>query len=423
MSLLNWGGGLSAAGSAVAGFAEKAGVAEQKAALERQQLTLADQLATTRETALESQRQQGQKDLVPIQGAEARQTAVATATAQGDETRKTDQYKTTLPMSAVEKATTDAAAKHAEASMLDAKKPTPAGFGQGWLVPSKDDPSGYKVISISGANDLGPPDPTSDNLGKQTGLSEMAIHAATGDLSGRASIPYLNELGNWAAKNNKNIDTIKSQAKAVNEVLKSSSERNALGVIQEREIQGSIETIAPILEDMNAGKINKANVIKILYGQNVNDPTAMKAVDQITRLREELAGYNAIANAKITNGHPNPEVNEIKAANDVIANGINSGSIKAFGQSIAASAEKNREILLKTREDANEQLFSLFGGKYHRQDAATPPPPATPAADASSKLPPGVPSGSQFSPSRKQWRSADGKLYDEYGAPVDAGAK
>jgi hypothetical protein len=355
MSLLNWGAGLSAAGSAISSFAGNAGLAQQKSDLEKQQAVLADQLATTRETTL-----------AHVQGAEARDTATTTAEAQGGQVRTTAQFENTLPPTEFQKGTLANDTTRAQASMLEAKKPSPAGFGQGWLVPSKDDPSGYKVISITSANDLGPPDPTSDNLSKQIGLSEMGIHAATGDLNGRASIPYLNELNAWAVKNNKNIDTIKAQAKAINETLKATSERNQLGVIQEREIQGSIETITPILEDMNAGKINKANVLKIWAGGQVNDPAAMKAVDQLTRLKEELAGYNAIANAKITNGHPNPEVNETKAANEVITNGLNSGGLRAFGESIASSAQKNREILLKTQDDANAQLFNLFGGTYHK---------------------------------------------------------
>lgn len=49
MSLLNFGGGLSAMGSAVATYAGNAGMAQMKADLEKQQMQLADQLATTRE--------------------------------------------------------------------------------------------------------------------------------------------------------------------------------------------------------------------------------------------------------------------------------------------------------------------------------------------------------------------------------------
>lgn len=49
MSLINIGAGLSAMGSAVADYAGTAGLAAQKAELEKQTLTLADQLTTTRE--------------------------------------------------------------------------------------------------------------------------------------------------------------------------------------------------------------------------------------------------------------------------------------------------------------------------------------------------------------------------------------
>lgn len=60
ISLLN---GLSQMGSGIAAFAGTAGLEQQRADLARQSAILADQLATTRETALEGQRQQFQTGL------------------------------------------------------------------------------------------------------------------------------------------------------------------------------------------------------------------------------------------------------------------------------------------------------------------------------------------------------------------------
>lgn len=425
MSLLNWGGGLSAMGSSVAAFAHDAGAAQQKADLERQQTVLADQLATTRETNLETQRQQGQKDLVPIQAEATKGVQIATQQEAGAQQRQTQEAATKLDLSPVQEAEIKIKQQEANARTTEANRPQSAGFGPGWIVPDKNSPDGYKVISVTGTGGgaSSQPDPSSNNLSTQINLSKNAINALTGELTGRAAVPYMNEAEAWARKNNVNIDTLSASAKAIKETLKATSERNQLGVIQERELMGSIETLRPILDDMNAGKINKANVLKIWGGGQVNDPAAMKAVDQLTRLREELAGYNAIANAKITNGHPNPERNELDAADKVITFGLNNGSLKAFGESIASSAQKNREILQKSEEDANDKLFSLFGGKFHRTipvDADKSPPAAgdtkpPPEVKTPPKLPPGVPSGSRPNQDGTRFLDNNGKVYDATG--------
>lgn len=63
------GAGLAEMGKSVAASAGDAAMNIQKAGLEEDKARLADQLATTRETTLETQRQQGQKDLIPLQTA------------------------------------------------------------------------------------------------------------------------------------------------------------------------------------------------------------------------------------------------------------------------------------------------------------------------------------------------------------------
>lgn len=109
MSLLNWGGGLSAMGGAISEVAGSAGLAVQKADLEKQQAVLADQLATTRETALthvrgEEDRTTGAANAV-AQGDQSVRVGAANATAQGEQQRATDTHKNTLPITASEKAT------------------------------------------------------------------------------------------------------------------------------------------------------------------------------------------------------------------------------------------------------------------------------------------------------------------------------
>jgi hypothetical protein len=54
--------------------------------------------------------------------------------------------------------------------------------------------------------------------------------------------------------------------------------------------------------------------------------------------------------------------------------------------------------------------------------AAAPTPAPTPAAPAPAAATPrrplSVPPGSEYSPSRNQWRDGDGKIYDAYGKPL-----
>jgi hypothetical protein len=87
-SLMN---GLSAAGQSIAQFAGQAGLETQKADLARQQMMLADQLATTRETGLETLRQAGAMQLQigqqAFQGAQTdKEIAARAALQQGQQT-------------------------------------------------------------------------------------------------------------------------------------------------------------------------------------------------------------------------------------------------------------------------------------------------------------------------------------------------
>lgn len=78
----------------------------------------------------------------------------------------------------------------------------------------------------------------------------------------------------------------------------------------------------------------------------------------------------------------------------------------------------NPETQEKTTE-IDETKAADFLARQGRDDLAkgykTPKAPVAPPA------PKGVPAGSQYSPSRQQWRDSSGKLYDANGAPVGGG--
>lgn len=370
VSLLN---GFSEMGKSIAGFAGSAAVEQQKADLEQQQTILANQL-----------REGSEIKLAGVQGDENRKTATTTAQEQGKAAIATATAENTLPMTAAQKDASDiqrgTLAETTRHNTFEEKKPVSLGLYGGAATFDTASQS-WKPLTLAG-DDLGPPDPKSPNLAKQVGLPENAIHAVLGDglISPRNAIPYLNLANDWAAKNGYNLENIKAQGKGVSNALSAAETRNQLGTNQEREIAGSVKILTPLLEQMNAGTINKGNVIKLWGGGQVNDPTAEQVVTQLATLKSELAAFNAIANTNIVDGHPKPEKSDFDDAHVVISNGINGESLKAFGDTISASAQKNRDIIQQARNDANTRMFELFHGKYLGEGGpasdATPPPAA-----------------------------------------------
>jgi hypothetical protein len=118
---------------------------------------------------------------------------------------------------------------------------------------------------------------------------------------------------------------------------------------------------------MGQGRLSFVNGIAMWGGKQTNSDAAIQAADQLARLRDEVAGYNAVAGGHLSqNGTPEPTPKNYQDAEKTIADGINGGGLQALQKSIAMSAVKNRNVLEDSIHSANEQLFSLFGAKYHR---------------------------------------------------------
>jgi hypothetical protein len=426
MSLLNFGGGLAAMGQSVAAFAGNAAMAQQKSDLEKQQAVLADQLATTRETTL-----------AHVQGGEARQTAVETAGAQGAQVRETADHENKLPMTAAQQATTDNATatlkETTRAHIAEENKPISGGYTGSFLVKDPAAPGGYRQVSATATSTPITIDKESNNLSAQTGLSNAAINVMTGQTKGQRfsaqqSAAVQKEITDWGVKNGINTATMLPQAAAHSKIIEFNLTRNNQANILENEMSGTIDSAADIVDQIGAGRVKMVDVLAVWGGKQVNDPNALKAADQLGRLRNELAGYNAVAGGNLMeNGTPRPTPEDFHNADATISNGISSGGLKALQQSVAQSAAKNRNVLDKAIDDASAAYYALFGATYHPTAPAKPPasqePPAAgagavPVPAKTPALPSGVPSGSQFSASRQQWRSPDGKIYDADGNEV-----
>lgn len=82
----------------------------------------------------------------------------------------------------------------------------------------------------------------------------------------------------------------------------------------------------------------------------------------------------------------------------------------------------NPDTQEKTTEDSiDPQKAADFLKRQNRDDLAKGY--AVAVAPVAPPIPKGIPAGSQYSPSRKQWRDPQGKLYDASGAPLAGGDK
>lgn len=252
--------------------------------------------------------------------------------------------------------------------MAALNKPVPMG------VNGMFDPRTGKVF---GGTDLSPTppsalDPSSNNLSAQTGLPDMAIKFMTGQTKGmrlgQAMTQKLNDVvTQWGIKNGINTSTLQPQVSGAFDVIENNIKRNNQGKILENEITGSVQNLGPLADAIHSGRVSMANIAAVWAGKQVNDPTTLQYADQLGRLREELAGYNAVAGGHLMqNGTPAPTPDDYHHAEALITNGINSGGVQALAKSVAMSAEKNRTVLENAIEDSNDSYFKLFGAKYHR---------------------------------------------------------
>jgi hypothetical protein len=367
----------------------------------KQQLQLADQLTTARETTL-----------AHVTGDESRQTATTTAEAQGGQARQTAEFDNKLPPTAAQQAANDIAkdtlVETKRKNIEEESRPIPGGFSSTFVVKDPTAQSGWKVVSAIADNKPMDADPNSNNLPAQIGLSDGAVKQLSGQTAGMRmnaaqSAKIQKEITDWGIKTGINTSTIKAQANAINKNIEFNLTRNNAANVLDKEIAGTIDNAKEFADAIKgAGKIAFVNGIAVWAGKQDNDPNAIKLADQLGRLRQEVAGYNAVAGgALLENGTPRIGPQDEKNAEALISNGISSGGLQALADSVTSSAAKNRLVLLDAIDDTNDQFYKLFGATYHppkRNDAllnaagaarpgAAPPPAAPPAAPGGAAQP------------------------------------
>ena len=171
------------------------------------------------------------------------------------------------------------------------------------------------------------------------------------------------------------------------------------------QLQNRLATEAGSPEIINfalAGRITGDEVVRLL---TTTGGTVTDREDIATR----LASYDS------------PE--QLQGAADTLTNYVRGRYAPLRQQYARGDAEKEKYF---DQNMVTPEAHQLFTGPQRPIGGETPPPPATAAPGATTAPAPGtapprpsnIPAGSQYSPSRNQWRDSTGKLYDVQGNPL-----
>lgn len=378
MSIINWGGGLAAAGSAISSFAHDAGVAEQKSELERQQAILNDQLATTRETTLAG-----------VQGEESRKTAVVSAEAGGKEARITQEDANKLPMTAAQSAADtlgrDTLNETKSYHQGELNKPIPSGYN-GALIKDPTAPGGWRQV---GASSFTP------EMGALMGaLTERGVSVPAGFRSQKQQTALYQSL--LDRNPDKTPDQIADGIKAgqIQFGAEKKETLTAAGIagkvrVAEKEIFEFAPNIRAAAAKVDRGNFVPINQLMQLADKNISDPNLKSLKIQINGM---LNAYDVLAGRGGTDAEKRAEAHSLLTTAD--------------GPEALEAGLKAFEIEARAAHRAAKAAMRLDN------DDDTPPTEAPPSAKP--VVPNWVKPGDQYSASRGKARDQNG---NEYGPP------
>lgn len=233
-----------------------------------------------------------------------------------------------------------------------------------------------------------PPDPTSQNILSQTGLSINAFRLLTGQSSQLARDKVTRERAareaeTWARARNVDISTLASQYKTYNDVLSANIARLNNTKIMEGELDGTIDNLKAVAKDADLKKLRIANVFKIWAGQEVNDPLAQQYALHLGQLRNELSAYYAATQGRTGN---NITLGDQRDAELVIRNGVAKGSLDGLKSAVKNSTDKMDTVMRGSVDRSRQAVWGLFGvGQNYQGQTPSPggtPPPFQPAPSA-----------------------------------------
>lgn len=264
----------------------------------------------------------------------------------------------------------------------------------------QNEDAGRKAAATAAANNAGmnmgldetPAGLGADTAGKSileaTGLSYWAFKALTegsaalSRFSQAQRVAIGNEIKNYAQKSGVDIATLQSQYKAYNEVLESNIERANRTRIMAGEIAGTADALMENMEKRDMYQIRAANLVDLMIGKEVNSPAAMKYQFQLKAMGNDLAGYFAAARGART-----PELQDQREAASVIANGLNTGSVQAFKDSVITNEEKVNTVVNNAVDSTRKQVWELLGvGSKYKGGNSSPDQALQQSGDAKKKV-------------------------------------
>lgn len=233
-------------------------------------------------------------------------------------------------------------------------------------------------VSPDTTNPTTPNSAVAPGITAATGLSLVTFNyltQGTGALtrmSATQRAQVMKDANDWLNKNGVDYATFQSQYKAYNDVLAKNIARANQTQVMAGEVSGSADSLMSAINEMDwnkVGNIKVANILDLLAGKQVNDPTTMKYSSQIKFMANDLAGYMAAAR-----GATSPELQDQRDAADIIYNGLSKGSVQAFKDSVNANEEKIAGVVKKAVDDTQKQVWTLFGvgDKYQTKITVDP---------------------------------------------------
>lgn len=210
------------------------------------------------------------------------------------------------------------------------------------------------------------PNTGATGITQATGLSLQAFNYLTQGTSSLSRLSaaqrnqIMSEANNFLNKNGIDISTFQSQYKAYNDVLQKNIERANNTQIFAGEITGTADQFITDVGN-EFSNLKPVAVADLLLKGQTNDKTAQKYAFDLQTLQNDLAGYYAASR-----GASQPDDSDLRAASNVITNGLSGQGAQAFKESIQDNEQKVTNVVNQGVNTAQKQVWGLFGvgGQY-----------------------------------------------------------
>lgn len=214
------------------------------------------------------------------------------------------------------------------------------------------------------------PDAHATGITQAAGISLQAFNYLTQGTASMSRMPVaqrnqiMKETNDFLNKNGLDVATFQSQYKSYNDVLQKNIERANQTKIFAGEVSGTVDQFVNDIGS-DIGNLKVSNVAKLFAGKQVNDPSVQKYAFNLQTMRNDLAGYYAASR-----GTSQPDDSDLRSAESVIMNGLNSKSASAFKDSINSNEQKVTNVVNTAVDSAQQQVWGLFGvgGQYKNKN-------------------------------------------------------